>query len=46
MKGTIGQAFVLLKCADPIAHLLTLKQALILSLYKFNNEHYRQLFNL
>jgi len=46
MKGTIGQAFVFLKSADPIAHLLTLKQAQILSLYKFNKEHYRKLFNL
>jgi len=46
MKGAIGQAFLLLKSADPIANLLTLKQAQILSSYKFNKEHYRKLFNL
>jgi predicted DNA-binding protein (MmcQ/YjbR family) len=34
-------AFVLLKSADPIAHLLTLKQAQILSSYKFNKKHYK-----
>jgi hypothetical protein len=46
MKGTISQAFILLKSADPIAYLLTLQEAQILSSYKFNNEHYRKLFNL
>jgi len=45
IKGTISQAFILLKSADPIAYLLTLKQAQILASYKFNNEHYKKLFN-